>query len=76
MAQGGEGGGEEGKRRTRPPRAQQVGKSMGGTGDGTAATLNTGPSACAQVHPSAKRRRQPGITGYHKNQTSRAADFR
>ena len=76
MTQRGEGGGEEGKRRTRPPRAQQVGKSMGGTGDETAATLNTGPSACAQVHPSAKRRRQPGITGYHKSQTSRAADFR
>ena len=49
---------------------------MGGTGRETATTLDARPVARAQVHPRAKRRRQPGITGYHKSQTPRAADFR
>jgi hypothetical protein len=32
--------------------------------------------ARAQVHPRAKRRRQPRITGHDKSQTPRAADHR
>jgi len=76
MAEGGEGGREKNQRDARPPRAQQIGAPMGGTGDETAATLNSRPATRAQVHPRADRRRQPGITGHDKSQTTRAADHR
>ena len=76
MAQRGEGRGEEGKRGARPPRAHQIGKPMGGTRNEAVATLNTRPASRAQVHSSAERRGQPGITRHDENQTPRSADPR
>ena len=49
---------------------------MGRTGDEAAAAADARPATCAQVHPRAERRRQPGIAGHHQGEATRPADPR